>query len=177
MELVYIAVAAAFGYLATTVHKYYEVRRSIAAEIDASLTDALDLALGDTITSNKDELNGLLALLRRVEHQTAPLPSRTRSPVHDQIHVVTELAYLLWNRDHFFGPWVLQHALHAAREVVAPLLYPPFLIPRRPGKPAYFPDLHSVHDMLKRDNGIDDLLDALGAEERGPRRIERDVTP
>jgi hypothetical protein len=160
VELVYVAVAAAFGYLATIVHKYYEVRRSVAAEIDASLTDALDLALGDTITSNKEELNGLLAMLRRVEHQTTPLPESSRVPVYNQIHVVTELAYDLWNEDHMLGPWLLQLALHAAREVLTPLLYPPFLIPRRPGKPKSFPDLASFQIMRQRENGLD-LNEAL----------------
>ena len=137
------------------------------AEIDAHLTDALDLALSDTVTLNHDELNGLLALLRRIEHETGPLPRGSRHRVRYQIEAVTTIAYALWdNKDpRVLGPWLLQLALHAAREVVAPLLYPPFLIPRRAGKPTYFPDFFEVQELLKGEDGLRALSDRVGAEE------------
>jgi hypothetical protein len=166
VEIVYVLVptvaAAAFAYLATLKHKRHEVERERALVIDADLQDALDLALLDTVDSDPDLSNRLISILRRCEHRTVGLPESSRKAVHDQIHVVTFLAYMFWDEEsrHPVGPWVLQLALHAAREVLSPLVYPPPVLNRGPGKPESFPDADTLASMLDSGaGGIDAALD------------------
>ena len=87
--------------------------------------------------------------------------------MNQQNLAVTEIAYRLYGGSDFpHGPRLLQAALHALRQVLLPLLYPPFLIPRRVGKPARFPNRWMVHDMLKHERGLDILWDEVGGRER-----------
>lgn len=161
MEILYVlvptAAAALFGYLAAWIHKRHEVEREIALAIDGDLRDALELALLDTVDTDRDLLNRVLTILRRCEHRTVGLPESSRKRVHDQIHAATFVAYMFWDEEtrHPVGPWVLQLALHAAREVLSPLLNPPPLLRRGPGQPRSFPDADTLAAMLDSGTGID----------------------
>jgi hypothetical protein len=171
VELVYIGVAAASGYLATLVHKRYEVERSIAAEIDGLLQDVLDHALLDTATSDHDLQNSIIARLRSAGHRTLLLSRRVRDPVRDQVEVTTALAYHLWDRDHVVGPLLLQLSIAAAREVLAPLIRAPVVLPRRPGKPVSFPDLRTFTSMMEPGGGGYDAALEWSREDRSSQGI------
>lgn len=157
MAILYLFTAAAVAYAATLLHKRYEVYRAVASEIDAQLLHALDLALSDTVDTD-EESGALVGILRRVEHLTTPLPPRVRRPVYEQIHLVTNIAYGLHDKRYPLGPWILQLALHSAREVVTPLLYPPFVVPRRPGRPRSFPD-YATFSRFENENSFTEALD------------------
>jgi hypothetical protein len=156
MEIVIAAaLGAAFAYVTTVFYKRYEVERGIAVEIDEVLRDALDDALLDTATSDHDLLNQIISRLRSAGHRTTLLSSRVRDPVADQVEVATALAYHLWDDDPAAppGPWVLQLGIASAREVLAPLIQAPGLLPRRPGKAASFPDLPTFTRMMEPEGG------------------------
>jgi hypothetical protein len=171
VEFVYIGVAATFGYLATLFYKRYEVERSIAIEIDGLLQDVLDDALLDTATSDHDLLNSIIARLRSAGHRTALLSPRVRGRVQDQVEVTTALAYRLWDRDHAVGPWLLQLSIATAREVLAPLIRAPGLLPRRPGKPMSFPDLRTFTRMMEPGGGGYDAALEWGQTNRSSRGV------
>jgi hypothetical protein len=175
VELLYLVVAAAFGYVATIVHKRYEVNRATALDIDTNLQEALDIALQDAVMTDKDLADQLVALLRRAEHRTVALPPRTQSRIHDQVHLVTYLAYNALDPSRFtesndedepigaeiMGDWFVQMAIHAARETVAPLVRPA-LIPRGPGKPTSFYTPESFAKIIKADGRKHALRKAAG---------------
>lgn len=163
--LALIAVAAAFGYLATLVLRRYEVLRSIAVEIDEELRDAFVLAEPTEISEQARER--MMRHLSNAELRTGSLPPGDHERVRDQIKIA---GFLARHPPEDFDDPPDMHllmgsrrvAIVAAREVLAPLLLPPPLLGyRRAGKPHSYPDQARFRELLNANYGTVGLDAAL----------------
>jgi hypothetical protein len=139
VEILYVFLAAAFGYIGVALHKRSEFVRSTAVEIDSVLHRVENyLKSDDTFLARNAFLNNLVDMLEDAERVALELPDRLLKPVQDQIHLAMYVVHKC------FGENEREHQpIHAAivgtREVVAPLLRP-YVFPPSTAKPRSFPD-------------------------------------
>lgn len=175
-----VAVAAAFGYLATWTLRRHEVVRSVAVEIDEQLREAFNESLRDL--DDTDLLNAVNEPLIQAEIRCETLPRRQHDRVKGQIAVAQYVLEHAFDAEDAYAtpPQVhLQAAITGAREVVAPLLFPPPLIYRRPARPTRYPDPWSFAGILQRHGTPAAALDdALGSYLEGlPEAFEDHYPP
>jgi hypothetical protein len=158
MQVLYVFLAAAFGYLAAALHKRYEAVRSTAVEVDLAIHRVLNLLKADD-AGVPSGLNDQIEVLEEAETHALGLPNRLLRPVRSQIHTAMFVV------EKSFGEstpeFLPTHAaIEGVREVLAPLLRP-HLLPPRAGKPKSFPEPDEFSRLI-RTRGVEEAFAVAG---------------